>query len=135
MNQNPNIPEGFRRNRPGKRGRQVGEIIAELAKRGRVLLPDAPEPCETCAFRESTFPNGCLGTTAMAFNCALKGAADPFMCHEYVVDGVSQRECAGWVLAKEAAASIPPGPVRDKMRLARTMAAVEAMCGGDDAEE
>lgn len=68
-----------------------------------MVLPDR-EPCEDCACRKGTVPNGTHHSFVDLTACADR--LEPFLCH----DGGAGRVCAGWLrMAKSK--------VRDRARI------------------
>lgn len=99
------IPEGFTRNEPCDDGRKLGANLARHAdnaeKRWREEMQYVPVRCSSCAFKEGTYPNGCLATVADATKCLVEGV--PFYCHHKVKglhpdERVPRTLCGGWIL-------------------------------------
>lgn len=78
------MKEGTSRNLPCELGGKLGKETARLTRNSldklRKSIPDYPDTCKTCAFREGTVANRCLSTQGDALKCALEGV--PFFCHE-----------------------------------------------------
>jgi len=79
-------------NEPTREGFEHGYHLARFidAEEAKGPLPNGRERCHNCAFRQGTYPNGCVTTTMDALKCAMEG--EPFLCHEDL------KPCAGWML-------------------------------------
>ena len=98
------------RNKPTPEGQALGVELARLTENAKTavkaVFPDHAEPCQSCAFRAGTLPNGCPETVMDALKCVVTG--EPFYCHQgFDVDGKPTKLCAGWVIAMSSM-NIPP---------------------------
>lgn len=88
------------RNKPCAEGMALGENLARFAdkseQRWREELGFVPVRCASCAFKNGTYPNGCLATVADATKCLMEGK--PFYCHHRPHPDDPQPLCAGWLL-------------------------------------
>lgn len=89
------------RNKPEKDGWELGSHLhrfceAEIEKYSGSGLA-VPERCGTCAFREGTFPNGCVTTVMDALKSVLERDKTVFLCHEHK-RGDPAPVCAGYLL-------------------------------------
>ncbi len=108
------------RNKPTAEGRAVGHNIAHLTTEARAALekqlgPETvrevlPQPCNSCAFRAGTFPNGCTETVLDALKCVMEGV--PFYCHQSPSNGKGGYTglCAGYLTARTALIGKQPVP-------------------------
>jgi hypothetical protein len=88
--------------RPSQHGARLGKALSAVAELGRKSLPDLPECCLTCAFREGTVPNMTAGTLVLAMRCSVGTDPAPFGCHQGMRDDQPTQLCAGYVAAKHA---------------------------------
>lgn len=90
------------RDRPRGDGAVIGRALAALMEAGRLIQPDLPDPCATCAFRLGCMTNTLPATVLTAFRCATGVDDSPFGCHHGMTDGMPTKKCAGWMAAQAA---------------------------------
>jgi hypothetical protein len=90
------------RDRPRGDGAVIGKALSALADAGRLVQPDLPDPCATCAFRLGCMTNTLPATVLIAFQCATGVDDAPFGCHHGMVEGQPAKKCAGWMAAQAA---------------------------------
>lgn len=88
--------------RPSLHGAILGEALADLAKAGRVGIPDFPDMCATCAFREGSLANQMAATGQVALDCLVDFDPDDFACHHDMKEGEPTKLCAGYLAASQA---------------------------------
>lgn len=97
------------RNRPCPLGIETGKNLAKFAdhaeQQWRESMGFVPARCGSCAFKEGTYPNGCLTTVADAMKCTMERR--PFYCHHDVnLKRPDEKQphsiCAGWLLLHSA---------------------------------
>jgi len=69
-------------NEPTREGFEHGYHLARFidAEEAKGPLPNGRERCHNCAFRQGTYPNGCVTTTMDALKCAMEELKD--VCEE-----------------------------------------------------
>ena len=115
--------------RPSAHGAILGEALADLAKAGSVGVPNPPEMCATCAFREGCMTNQMAGTGKDALNCVLGIDPNDFACHHGMKDGKPTKLCAGYVMALLA----PPAVVQAALLTVKSR--LESLSGPDAIRE
>ncbi len=119
------VPE---RERPSRHGRILGLFLSAVADAGRKEVPEGViiNICSTCAFRDGAMPNQMAATGLVAFNIVIGIDSDEFACHHGMKDGVPQKRCAGYALAKLAPWS------EIKAECAKLNQRVDGMTGPDE---
>ena len=92
------------RERPSRYGVTLGQFLSAVADAGRKEVPEVVivDMCSTCAFRDGAMPNQMAATGLVAFKIVMGIDSDEFACHHGMKEGVPQKRCAGYALAKLA---------------------------------
>lgn len=110
MSEKPRVPWDFAPadgptfgpNVPTPEGRELGIEVARHFEnawaKSLAQFPNQQPPCNDCAFKRGTDPNGCPETLLEAIKCVVEGV--PFFCHKGVPDGETpKRFCMGWLVS------------------------------------
>lgn len=85
-------------------GRELARMCDESEPRARLLMPELPPRCASCAFREGPHvANGSPETLMDALKCVMEKKT--FGCHEPARDG---QPCSGWAMMSIRAADLEP---------------------------
>lgn len=90
------------RNRVTPEGHELGKLLAKFCDEAepvaRLVAPDLPPRCQSCAFREGRhLANGSPATTMDAVKAVIEGVE--FYCHQQVVgEDRSEHLCSGWAM-------------------------------------
>jgi hypothetical protein len=75
-------------------GRRMASYCDEAEPKARLLFPEIPPRCSSCAFRLGPhLANGSPATQLDALKCVIEGEA--FYCHQHDRDG---EVCSGWAM-------------------------------------
>lgn len=108
------------RNVPSPEGQAIGKELARLTEQARTDLVDRlgldavaellPDPCQSCAFRAGTSPNGCPEAVLDALKCVMEGV--PFYCHQSPPNGRGGHTglCRGYLTARAGLVGKTPLP-------------------------
>lgn len=114
-------PVGGTPNAPTPEGEALGIEMARLTENARPAFeaahPDAPPPCDECAFIKGTIPNRCPSTLMNALKCVMEG--EPFYCHKGVTyPECPKRLCGGYQIAVFGAKVAPANGERHERQAA-----------------